>query len=111
MPSGDSPQSASRRFTPAQWVLIVLIGASLFLAVVTGVFIALRIARSAVGRSLEEQPALTSPPILAGALDETLHRTGRGGEFRDLSWQGDGKILLSGLFDEMLLSSVPSLFN
>lgn len=41
MSSGDSPSVASRRFTPAQWVLIVPAGVSLFLAVVTGVFSAL----------------------------------------------------------------------
>ena len=101
MPNGDSPRSASRRFTPAQWVLLGLLGVSLFLAVVTGVFIALRIARPLGGRSVEEQLASTSAPVLAGTLDETFHRTGRGGEFRDLVLQPDGKILLSGLFDEV----------
>jgi uncharacterized delta-60 repeat protein len=101
MPSGDSPYSASRRFTPAQWVLIVLAGVSFFLAVVTGVFIGLRISRPLGGRSVEEQPASASPLVQAGALDETFHRTGRDGEFRDLVLQPDGRILFSGLFDEM----------
>lgn len=101
MPNGDSSHSASRRFTPAQWVLLVLVGMSLFLAVVTGVFIALRIARPLGGRSVEEQPASTSAPVLAGTLDEMFHRTSRGGEFRDLILQPDGRILFSGLFDEM----------
>ena len=103
MPSGDSPDSASRRFTPGQWVLIALVGVSLFLAVVTGVFIALRIALPPpAGTSVEEQrPASTSPLVQAGSLDETFHRTGRGGEFRDLVLQPDGKILFSGLFNEV----------
>jgi uncharacterized delta-60 repeat protein len=81
--------------------LLVLLGVSLFLAVVTGVFIALRIALPPAGRSVEERPASTSAMVLAGALDETFHRTGRGGEVRDLVLQPDGKILFSGLFDEM----------
>lgn len=101
MPNGDSPHSASRRFTPGQRWLLVLLGVSLFLAVVTGVFIALRIARPLDGGGVEEQPASASATVPAGTLDETFHRTGRGGEFRDFILQPDGKILLSGLFDEM----------
>ncbi len=101
MPRGDAPRPASRRLSPAQWLLFALAGVSFFLAVVTGFFIAWTRARPPAGKNVEEVPIATAVTVSAGTLDETFHRTGRGGEFRDLVLQPDGKILLSGLFDEI----------
>jgi uncharacterized delta-60 repeat protein len=99
MPNSDSPHPASRRFTPAQRLLFALLGVCFFLAIVTGVLIVWIIAQPPARTSVEELP--TSPPdtISAGALDETFHRTGRGGELRDMTLEPDGRILFSGLFD------------
>jgi uncharacterized delta-60 repeat protein len=101
MPNGDSSLSPLRRLTPAQRLLIVLFGVSFVLVIVIVVLIAWRMTQSPPRRSMAEQPASTSAPVGAGALDETFHRTGRGGEFRDMILQPDGRVLFSGLFDEM----------
>lgn len=101
MPNGDSSHSASRRFSPAQRWLIVLLGVSFFLAVVIGFLIAWMIARPPAGTRVVEVATSTPDTAPAGALDETFHRTGRGGEFRDMILQPDGRILFSGLFDHV----------
>jgi hypothetical protein len=101
MPSEDSLHPVPRRLTSAQWLLIALLSVSGFLAVVTGFLIAWMMTRGPAGKSIEEPRISTTDKALAGALDETFYRTGRGGDFISMALQSDGKILFSGLFDEM----------